>query len=243
MNKQSNLLSFDWMLKKADHSTKKLLVATIATFLFISCTSSDSSSANIVKDEDSNNRQEESTEVIPVASVLNLQESEVTWKRYLEQKKTKKQVKLFGKMVDVELGDLQLDLDGEVDLSGGTLTLLDNEIIGAVFEFDMNTFHFAEEKGKGLFDVVEHPHSTLEITDLKAIQQTSESIGTFHLEIEGHKHTFEDTVHCSTNEDGSIGWKTKFIIHTLDFPLRKNPDRDAIKKDEIMVSLNAKFAE
>lgn len=170
----------------------------------------------------------EKTASVLVDYKLNPTESKADWERTLDQKPTKQKVKLFGNMVDVDLGAVTLNSNGNVTITEGGLITTDNTLTEATVIFDMATFKLAKEKKNGLFDVTKHPNSTLILTEI------SDSTANGKLTIQGVSS--ETDVHVTTKKIGS-GYQLKgyFVVNTLDFPLRDKVTAKDINKDEIKV--------
>lgn len=172
---------------------------------------------------------------------FNPEKSKADWSRVLDQKATKRQVKLFGNMVDVEMGPVKMDMSGNVELVEGGLTTKDEGYEKGQIVFDMATFHFAKEKGEGLFNVKEYPHSTL---DFLSFTVTSDSVKNYNsrvkLTIQEHAQEYDIPLSL-TKSDSILKLKGSFKFNTLDFPLRDNIQKKDVNKDEITVKLDLGF--
>lgn len=201
-----------------------LLLATFATLL-VACGGETT--------ENSNNETTEETieEVVPVVAdyQLNAETSKADWERTLDQKPTKQKVKLFGKMVDVELGAVKLNSNGSVSLKEGGLTTTDDALTEATATFDMASFKFAKEKGNGLFDVTNHPNSTIVLTNI------ADSTASGNLTIQGESKEMDVKVATTKTENGYT-LTGSFLVNTLDFNLREKVKAKDINKDEIKVT-------
>lgn len=182
--------------------------------------------------ENTNNETTEETveEVQPVVAdyQLNAETSKADWERTLDQKPTKQKVKMFGKMVDVELGAVKLNSNGSVTIKEGGLTTTDDELTEATVVFDMASFKFAKEKGSGLFDVTQHPNSTMVLTNI------SDSTASGNLTIQGESKDMDIQI-ATTKTDNGYTLTGSFVVNTLDFPLREKVKEKDINKDEIKV--------
>lgn len=204
---------------------KKLLLVSFSLSVLLSC-SSDS------KESNSSNSQETEEEVKTVITSdyqLISSESSAKWERTLDQKPTKQKVKLFGKMVDVELGEVKLNTNGTVQIKEGNLTTTDDKISSCDVVFDMASFKFSEEKGSGLFDVTEYPNSTLELYNFE------QSIIKGKLTIQEVSNEIDVNLTSSLNKD-IYTLTGSFVLNTLDYPLRKKVKEKDINKDEIKVT-------
>ena len=183
--------------------------------------------------ENTNNETTEETveEVQPVVAdyQLNAETSKADWERTLDQKPTKQKVKLFGKMVDVDLGAVKLNSNGSVTIKEGGLTTTDDEITEATVVFDMASFKFAKEKGSGLFDVTKHPNSTMVLTNI------ADSTASGNLTIQGASNDMDVQI-ATTKTDNGYTLTGSFVVNTLDFPLREKVKEKDINIDEIKVT-------
>jgi polyisoprenoid-binding protein YceI len=183
--------------------------------------------------ENTNNETVEETieEVQPVVAdyQLNAETSTADWERTLDQKPTKQKVKMFGKMVDVDLGAVKLTSNGSVTIKEGGLTTTDDKLTEATIVFDMASFKFAKEKGNGLFDVSNHPNSTMVLNNI------SDSTASGNLTIQGVSKDMDVQVATTKTENGYT-LSGSFVVNTLDFPLREKVKAKDINKDEIKVS-------
>ncbi len=206
-----------------------LIFATCSLMLF-ACGSDSIETAN------GETTEETVEEILAVTSdyQLNTTESKADWERTLDQKPTKQKVKLFGKMVDVELGEVKLNSNGTVTLKEGGLTTTDEILTEASVVFDMASFKFAKEKDQGLFDVTTHPNSTLMLTDF------TDTSAKGKLTIQGASKEMDVELTTTKSENGYLV-KGTFVANTLDFPLREKVKEKDINKDEIKVIFELKY--
>ena len=162
-------------MKKNQLHLANLLIFSL--FALFSC-SSDSEQATT----------DEAVNETPVEVVVNSNyqldaaTSKADWERTLDQKPTKQKVKLFGSMVDVQLGAVKLNTNGNVNVTSGELNTSNEEVTDASVVVDMASIKFAEEKGKGLLDAKQYPNSTLELKNfsLDSTGYTAEGMLTIH---------------------------------------------------------------
>lgn len=209
----------------------------IPVFLFLFACGTDSTSENKNSTE---------TEITPEDILadfeLNTDESSITWERYLDQKATKKKVKLFGAMVDMEMGPVTLTMNGDVTPLNGTIKTVNNACSSGNLIFDMATFKFAEERGQGLFNVKDHPESELKFNEFKVLKGDKANNYTVSMALTIQKHSETITAPMFVNFDGkSCSIKGNFKFNTLDFPLRDNAQKKDINKDEITVFLDLSY--
>lgn len=201
---------------------KQLLLLTAVAALLGACggESSDNKGVN-----------EKEIEAVPIVAnyQINATESKADWERTLDQKPTKQKVKLFGKMVDVDLGAVKLNSNGSVTIKDGGLTTTDDSVTEANVTFDMASFKLAKEKGSGLFDITKHPNSTLLLTNI------SDSTANGELTIEDTSKEMDVKVQTIKAANGYT-LTGSFLVNTLDFPLRDKVTEKDINKDEIKVT-------
>jgi hypothetical protein len=167
--------------------------------------------------------------------------SDVRYKRKLDQKATKKKVKLFGAWVDMELGPVKLDMKGNVVLTEGDLSDENGAFKAGRIVFDMSTFMFAREKGQGLFNVKDYPNSTLEFLSFRPVDDSLNNYSSkVRLTIQEHAEEFEIDMSIIT-EGEAVKLKSKFAFNTLDFPLRDNTTKKEVNMDRITVYLDLVF--
>ena len=204
---------------------KSFMVFCTIGLLFSSCAENTSDNSTPKSD----NQTVEEIEAIVAEYTLNPKKSSADWERTLDQKPTKQKTKLFGQMVDIELGAVKLNSNGSATLKDGELTTTDEALTKATVIFDMASFKIAKEKGNGLFDVKKHPNSTLILTEITDSKANGE------LTIENTSKKMNVTI-SSTKENGEHILSGSFVVNTLDFPLRDKVTAKDINKDEIKVT-------
>jgi len=211
-----------------------------ALFLLISCGSETGETTGNVSGTPE-------TEQIPEDVIANMQlnaeESSATWERFLDQKATKKKVKLFGAMVDMELGPMKLNMNGDVTPIRGDLTTTNGIFTSGNLIFDMATFKFAEEQGQGLFDTKDYPESELTFDSFKEyVGDNYNYMASMTLTIQEHSEKIEAPMSITT-ADGTTQLTGVFSFNTLDFPLRDNAKKSEVNVDKITVNLDLKYVE
>ena len=207
------------------------LIITV-TLTVIACNSANEKTA-----ETDNN---EITEEVIINNNYRLvtEKSKADWERTLDQKATKQKVKLFGQMVDVELGEVKLTTNGNVELKDGELITTNDNITKATAIFDMASFKFGQDKGDGLFDVKNYPNSTLEITEIEKDSSGYNATATLTIQKATKSIHLPLIVTKSENSHVLVG---SFVINTLDFPLRDNVKAKDVNKDEIKIMFELNY--
>lgn len=214
-------------------STIKTGAVAFSMAFLISCGSSTGSG-------DSDNEDEQSDpEIVKAAYALDASTSSATWERTLDQKATKQKIKMFGQMVDVELGAVKLNSNGTVSVQSGTLTTEDEVVSEATVVFDMASFKIAQEKGNGIFDVLQYPSSTLKMTEFTA--DSSGYVAKGELTIQGASATIDINLNQTKTSNG-YNLTGSLLINTMDFPLRDQVTAKDINKDEIVVTFELRYA-
>lgn len=211
---------------------KQILSIAIVATLLVSC----GGETTISSENETTAKENVVEEVLPVVAEFQLkaESSKADWDRTLDQKPTKKKIKLFGKMVEMDLGEVKLTSNGSVTFTGGGLTTTDDVLTEATAIFDMASFKFAKEKGGGLFDVTKHPNSTL------ILKNIGDSTANGNLTIEGESKDVDVQVRTVKSESGYT-LTGSFTVNTLDFPLRESAKAKDINKDEIEVAFEITY--
>ena len=204
---------------------KSLLLFSAIGFLLTSCGGNSSEKSA----HSSNEKALAEVKALIADYKLNADKSTADWERTLDQKPTKQKTKMFGQMVDIELGAVKLTSNGSATLKEGGLSTTDDALTKATVVFDMASFKIAKEKGNGLFDVKKHPNSTLILTEI------SDSKATGELTIEDTSKKMDVTISSTKTKDGYT-LTGSFVVNTLDFPLRDKVTEKDINKDEIKVT-------
>ncbi|OFZ54146.1 MAG: hypothetical protein A3D92_14980 [Bacteroidetes bacterium RIFCSPHIGHO2_02_FULL_44_7] len=206
-------------------------------FLLFACTSDPAVSEN----EKTDSEEESTPQNVLADFTLSAEQSSATWERVLDQKSMKKKVKMFGAMVDVEMGAVNLTMNGEVTPVDGSLKTTNDLPKSGVMHFDMATFKFAEDRGSGLFDVKKYPTSELVFEEFE-MKATKGSDYTAKIKLTIQKHSESYSIPVQANLDGNT-WTIhgEFTFNTLDFPLRDKAEQSVVNKDEITVVLNFKY--
>lgn len=212
----------------------KLVIISLMTFGFLACSTEDHQ-----KDQEIEIVSEISD--ITTEYILVSDSSSVKWERYLHEGPTKKKMKLFGADVEVEIGDVELNTVGEAQLNSGKLIEVNNELISSTLSFDMTTFKIntdMENKFDDLFKANEYPESILNFSQVVKTDSNYTLNGS--LTIADVENSIVATANIFDHNEGKK-MDGKFVINTLNWPLR---DEEAIKstiKDEVTVSISLFF--
>ncbi len=210
----------------------KLVYILFLSTIFIACSNQTDNTPS-----DSETNSEEISENI-FTYPLVVDKSKAEWARTLDQKPTKQKVKLFGKMVDVELGEVKLNTNGSVAIKEGELIYKNEKIESAHVVFDMASFKFSEEKDNGLFDVTNFPNSTLKIHHFEQDSVGYKALGDLTIQDITNQ---VDILMELTSENNSKTLNGSFTVNTLDFPLREKVTEKDINKDEIKIDFNLNY--
>ena len=172
---------------------------------------------------------------------LDPENSDVQWNRDLDQGVTTKRIKLFGNWTNVELGPVQLNTSGNVDVTEGVITRENEELKNGLIVFDMAALSFNDQEGGGIFKVRDFPSSRF---TLESFAPDSEGpqynvTGTLQLADSSQQVTFPAIIN---QQDGKMTMEGNLLIHTLDWPLRDPEARKIVNKDDITISMKLAFA-
>lgn len=209
--------------------------AVLSFFAGCLCIASCTGTSN--KDELSEN--EETFTVITIQEYsLQADSSSATWQRYLHQKPTKQKVELFGSMVDVEMGEVEMTTSGSVIAHTGTFIMKDGVPESAVILFDMESFKLAKQQGNGLFDVKKYPNCELNIQNFEKKGNSYLATSSLTIQEKSKDNSFE--VQIEKNKT-NISISGSFKINTLDYPLREQVTAKDVYEDVITVDFSLSF--
>lgn len=211
-----------------------------AGILFYSC-KSDSGTVTDSESTKTAEQEQQPPEIIKKNYELSVKASAIEWTRRLDQKSMKRTMKILGADVEIQMDAVTLDMSGSATPTVGVFVVLDGQYEEADLFFDMKTFKFSEEKGKGLFDTKEYPTSKLSFLSFE-----EKDLGNYsakcELSIQGHTEEIEFPVSISTKRK-DIHLVGTFNFNTLSFPLRAPNQQAEINSDVITVKLDLKYLE
>ena len=165
--------------------------------------------------------------------------STVEWNRNLDQKATKKKMKVFGNWVDIEIGPVQMETSGTVDMAEGIPPTEDEELKDGVLVFDMTAFNINDAEGGGIFKARDFPRSKFVITAFSPDSgQTYNVEGNLTLQDSTQNMSFPVVVEQTA---GQLSMRGQLVLHTLDWPLRDAEARDIVNTDDITIDMNLSF--
>ncbi len=168
--------------------------------------------------------------------------SNATWSRYLEQKKTKTRMRLFGGMADVTLDGLKLNTSGSIELVGGAIVSLNDTLQNGAIKFDFTSIKINTDRRKkedDLFKTKQYPESKFKI--LKIIADSSAFRLESELTIAGVANEVNTQAQIDLQNDSLIIVNSVFEINTLDWPLRDENAKKNVIKDVITVNMKLRF--
>lgn len=215
--------------------TGKFLILLVITTFVVACSSENSKKENV-----------EHTTILEKEDVitkykLDLEKSIASWERNLHQGPTKKKMKLFGANVDVEMGEVELNTSGEVELTNGELKQTNDDYSSMLITFDMTTLKLntdMESKSDDLFKTKEFHESILEISEI--VNNGTNFTLKGELTIAEKTNPIESHVTIVDSNPGKI-LEGDFIIKTLDWPLREEEAKKSVITDEVEITLSLKF--
>jgi hypothetical protein len=216
----------------------KLILFFVAGAMIYSC-SSDNKTGNGSKSEGGTEQKEEAHVPVEKSYLLAADQSTIAWTRTLDQKSMKRTMKIFGADVDVQMDAVKLNMEGNATPTTGEVVTIDDLYTNGNVLFDMSTFKFSAEKGKGLFDTKEYPTSTLTFLSLEEKDSGSYS-AKCELTIQDHTEAIDIPVSI-TLKGKDLSLKGAFSFNTLLFPLRAKDQVAEINKDIISVQLDLTY--
>ena len=216
---------------------KNVFYSVMISSALFACTLSPNETSNFL------NTEVAEKELKKVDYNLDTDKTSIIWERFLDQKATEKKVKLFGSYVDVKMGPVTMNMNGNVVAKSGDLSLTGSEPTSGQVIFNMATFKFAEEKGEGLFNVKDFPESELKFLSFSKLENDSLNNYMAKATVTIQEKTVDYDLPLQFNKGGTSGAsiQSTFVINTLDFPLRENAKKEEVNKDEITVSLDLLF--
>jgi hypothetical protein len=208
-----------------------LITGFLILSLIYSCSSSQSENTdNKIKTE----KYTDHYTVITDKSVIN-------WSRIVDNKLIKKKVKLFGSYMDVNMENVTFNSDGTLLISGGEITKSENIWLQGFIEIPLTTFKFYNEEEEQFFTEESLGIARLDINEI--IQDTSENLftvkGILHIADSANNISFPVEIYADSLN--FVKAKGEFVLYTLDWPFRKNADRQNVRKDEITLKLDLCF--
>lgn len=204
--------------------------ALVILFIYSCNTSQSKETENTVKTE----KYTDHYTIVADKSVLN-------WSRIVDNKLIKKKVKLFGSYMDVNMENVTFNSDGTLLISGGEIIKSENVWLQGFIEIPLTTFKFYNEEEEQFFTEDNLGIARLDINEI--IQDTSVNLFTLNgsLQIADSIKNISFPVEIYADSLNFVKAKGEFVLYTLDWPFRKNADRQNVRKDEITLKLDLCF--
>lgn len=164
---------------------------------------------------------------------LDSLQSEISWERSAEYKILNKKVKLFGSYVTVNLENMNYTTSGKTPLLNGELIYTDSVFSGGSFSMDFSICRFYNEEEEAFLTTEHFPPAVLTINSISPDSSSRMKINaTLNLLDSTKNITFP--AFLEKDSLNNIVINGEYLMQTLDWPIRQNPDRNNIKKDEIL---------
>jgi|GEM_PF-4599243 len=205
------------------------LIIVLALFATLSCSSE--------KNEKSFSISKTETFIVDTSKSL------VKWDRFVDNKLINKKVKLFGSYVDVKMENVTFNSSGTTPVTGGELIYINDVFSSGKIQMNFSVCRFYSEEEESFFKVKEYPPVIMQI---KSIEQDSLNksgklniLATLTIRDSIKNISFPaDFVKDSLN---NLRMSGEYILQTLDWPIRENPDVKNIRKDEITFKFDLGF--
>ncbi len=165
---------------------------------------------------------------------LDTSKSVIKWDRFVDNKLINKKIKLFGSYVDVKMENVTFNTSGNTPVIGGDMQYVNNEFSSGKFQMDFSVCRFYSEEEESFFTIKNYPPSILLFK--KMIPDTINK-GKYNIEasLALRDSTKDITIPAEIIKDSlnNIRITGTYVMQTLDWPIRENPDRKNIRKDEI----------
>lgn len=165
---------------------------------------------------------------------LDTSKTVIKWDRFVDNKLINKKVKLFGSYVDVKMENVTFNTSGNTPVIGGDMQYVNDEFSSGKFQMDFSVCRFYSEEEESFFTVKNYPPSTLLFK--KMVADTINK-GKYNIEasLTLRDSTKDISIPAETIKDSLKNLRVTgtYIMQTLDWQIRENPDRNNIRKDEI----------
>jgi hypothetical protein len=171
---------------------------------------------------------------------LDTIQSEISWERYAEYKILNKKVKLFGSCVTVNLENMNYTTSGKTPLLEGEMIYTDSVFESGRFSMDFFICRFYNEEEEAFLTTEQYPPATLVINKLNP-DSSSRWIADASLTIGDSLKTIRFPLSIEKDSLNHILLTGNYLMQTLEWPIRQNPDRNNIKRDEINLTFKLRF--
>ncbi|MFH2140895.1 MAG: hypothetical protein ABIJ97_00630 [Bacteroidota bacterium] len=206
------------------------LLLVVCSFYFISCNNSQSENADVKKKKIE--KYIDYYNIIPDKSLVN-------WTRVVDNKLIKKKVKLFGSYVDVNMENVKFDSNGSLEIKSAEFKKLNNIWNEGMIEIPLTTFKFYSDDEEQFFVQEDMGNARLQINEITA---DTSLLNIYNLNcvlnIADSSKKISFPAEFLIDSLQQIKINGEFVLQTLDWPFRKNADRQNVRKDEITLKLD-----
>ncbi len=181
------------------------------------------------------------------AQQLNLLEAQsedgtALWERTLHQKSTQTEMFLFGSKSKISIGETKFTSSGEFDFKNGALKISNGIPRSGTLTFNYTNFKINTDRAKKSDDVlVADPISPMVLKIISIETLENQHFATCKLTVKGTTKLYIIPISFEKESTNRYRLKARFVIQTLDFPIRRASDKSEVVKDEIEVDLNVSF--
>lgn len=162
--------------------------------------------------------------------------SQVSWERSADYKVINKKVKLFGSYVTVNLENMEYTTSGNTPVIGGWLVMSSQKPDTARLEMDFSICRFYSEEEEAFLTTDQYPPAIVQFTRFlpDSAGYTTEAVLTLRDSVKN----IAFPVKLEYDSLKNLRLTGTYTMQTLDWPIRENPDRANIRKDEIAFRFN-----
>lgn len=171
---------------------------------------------------------------------LDSLQSEIRWERSAEYKILNKKVKLFGSYVTVNLENMNYTTSGSTPLLNGELVFTDSVFARGGFSMDFSICRFYNEEEEAFLTTEHFPPAVLTINTISPDSSTRMKVNATLNLLDSTKN-ISFPAFLEKDSLNNMVFKGTYLMQTLDWPIRQNPDRNNIKKDEITFTFHLLF--
>ncbi|PKP18611.1 MAG: hypothetical protein CVU05_13185 [Bacteroidetes bacterium HGW-Bacteroidetes-21] len=173
---------------------------------------------------------------------LDTAKSKISWERFVDNKEINKTVKIFGADVKVNMKDVKFNTNGTMPINKGFLKLVDKNFSEGFLEMDFSVCRFYSEEEASFFVVKDFPPAMMKFTKAEKDSLKKGNYLLFaDLTVRDTTQAIQFPVEVEVDSAKNIHMKGVYVMQTLDWPIRENPDGEKIRKDEITFTLDLLF--
>lgn len=170
--------------------------------------------------------------------------SVISWTRFADNKLINKKVKLFDSYVDIKMDNVTFNTSGTTPLKSGKLIYINDVFSSGKIEMNFSVCRFYSEEEESFFKVKDFPPAVLIIDGIYSDSINNKEKLNVDATLTIRDSIKKITFPASLEKDSlnNLIFSGEYIMQTLDWPIRENPDRNNIRKDEITFKFNILFS-